>query len=93
MERVGVRELKSHLSSHLKRVRAGRPLVITERGRAIATISPIVSAAESPELEWARRMVEAGRAHWAGGKPQGAADAVALTTGATLADAVLEDRR
>lgn len=93
MDRVGIRELKAHLSSHLKRVRAGRPVVVTERGRAIATLSPIVAAAESPELEWARGMVEAGRAHWAGGKPHGAGESVTLTSGPTLSDTILEDRR
>lgn len=93
MDRVGIRELKSHLSSHLKRVRAGRPVMVTERGRAIATLTPIATAAEPPELEWARRMVETGRAQWAGGKPQGAGESVTLTSGPTLSDTVLEDRR
>ncbi|NUR56970.1 MAG: type II toxin-antitoxin system prevent-host-death family antitoxin, partial [Acidobacteria bacterium] len=41
MNTVGIRELKAQLSRHLKRVRAGARLVITERGRAIASIQPV----------------------------------------------------
>lgn len=38
---VGVRELKNNLSRYLARVSAGDELVVTDRGRAIAKISPI----------------------------------------------------
>ena len=38
METVGIRELKTHLSRHLKRVRSGTRLLVTEHGRSIATI-------------------------------------------------------
>ena len=41
MDTVGIRELKAHLSRHLKRVRAGRRLLVTERGRIIASIHPV----------------------------------------------------
>jgi prevent-host-death family protein len=40
VETVGIRELKAHPSRHLKRVRSGVHLLVTERGRPIATISP-----------------------------------------------------
>ncbi len=36
METDGIRELKAHLSRHLKRVRSGARLVVTARGRSIA---------------------------------------------------------
>src|SRR5437764_4070453 len=66
MEKVGIRELKTHLSRHLKKVRSGKRLLITERGRTIATISPV----DAPRaLDWAYRMVAEGRAQWNGGKP------------------------
>lgn len=38
---VGVRELKQHLSEHLRRVTAGEVIRITDRGVAIAILSPI----------------------------------------------------
>lgn len=37
---VGVRELKSHLSEYLGRVRAGESLVVTDRGRPVARLVP-----------------------------------------------------
>ena len=38
---VGVRELKQHLSEYLRRVTAGEVIRITDRGVAIAVLSPI----------------------------------------------------
>ena len=38
---VGVRELKQHLSEHLRRVAAGEVIRITDRGVPIAVLSPI----------------------------------------------------
>jgi len=89
METVGIRELKTHLSRHLKRVRAGVRLLVTERGRAIATINPVEMPAE---VDWAHQLVAEGHAHWNGGKPTGA-KRPAKTTGRTAASIVLEDRR
>ena len=89
MDRVGVRELKTHLSRHLKRVQAGERLLVTERGRSIATISPVNVPAD---VDWAHQLVLDGRAHWNGGKPTGA-KRPATITGKTAASMVLEDRR
>jgi prevent-host-death family protein len=38
--RVGVRELRQNLSQYLKRVKAGEGLVVTERGREVARMTP-----------------------------------------------------
>ena len=86
---VGIRELKAHLSRHLKRVRAGTRLIVTERGRPIASISPTEPAAD---LDWAHRLVAEGRAHWNGGKPAGAARPAKIA-GRTASSIVIEDRR
>ncbi|MEY3340693.1 MAG: hypothetical protein RLZZ269_604 [Actinomycetota bacterium] len=40
---VGVRELKQHLSEHLRRVAAGEVIRITDRGLPIAEIVPLVA--------------------------------------------------
>jgi prevent-host-death family protein len=89
MESVGIRELKAHLSRHLKRVRAGVQLAVTQRGRTIATISPI----ERPtDVDWAHQLVAEGRAQWNGGKPTGSARPPKLSR-KTAASVVLEDRR
>jgi prevent-host-death family protein len=89
MERVGVRELKAHLSRYLKRVRSGARLLVTERGRSIATISPVEAPAD---VGWAHQLVAEGRAHWHGGKP-GATTPVKVTGKRMASSVVLEDRR
>ncbi len=90
MNTVGIRELKTHLSRHLRRVRSGARLFVTERGRVIASIDPIESR---DRVEWARALVVAGEAQWGGGKPEGCRPPVPVRTGRTVSAAVLEDRR
>ena len=90
MDTVGIRELKANLSRHLKRVRSGTRLVVTERGQAIATIQPIETPAD---VEWAHALVASGRAQWSGGKPEGATAPVRMKGRKTVSDAVIEDRR
>ena len=89
MNSVGVRDLKNRLSHHLKRVRAGARLTVTERGRPIATLAPVE---EKDDLAWLRKMVAEGRAHWSGGKPQGSKNPP-RNIGKLLSDIVIEDRR
>lgn len=90
METVGIRELKTHLSRHLKRVQAGARLLVTQRGRSIATISPV----EAPvDLDWAHQFVADGGARWNGGKPMGAKKPVKRRGKRTASSMVLEDRR
>jgi prevent-host-death family protein len=87
---VGVRELKTHLSRHLKRVRAGERLLVTERGRPVATIEPMARPAS---VEWATAFVSEGRAAWSGGKPAGLGAAPSVGRDRSVASAVIEDRR
>lgn len=89
MDSVGIRELKANLSRHLKRVRSGARLMVTERGRSIATISPVETP---PDVDWAHRLVADGRAQWSGGKPVGSPRPARVTGDRTVSDAVLEDR-
>jgi len=86
---VGVRELKNRLSEYLRLVRTGERVMITERGRPVAVISP-------PPVTPADRRIEAmlreGVVRWGGGKPRGAARPPRIK-GASVAQAVIEDRR
>ncbi len=41
MEQVGVRELKQNASAVLRRVAAGESLIVTDRGRPVARLSPV----------------------------------------------------
>ncbi len=90
MESVGVRELKTHLSRYLKRLRSGGRLLITDRGRSIAVITPIDARADA---EWAHQLVAEGRARWNGAKPRPPTKAVRLQGQRSASSVVLEDRR
>lgn len=90
METVGIRELKANLSRHLKKVRSGVRLTVTERGRSIATIGPV----ETPiDLGWLHELIAEGRARWGGGKPSGGRKRPVIAADKTVSAAVLEDRR
>jgi prevent-host-death family protein len=89
MDTVGVRDFKTHLSRHLRRVRAGQPLLITERGRSIATVVPVDAPAN---VDWAHQLVAEGHAQWSGGKPAGASRP-GRVSGTPASSSVLEDRR
>jgi prevent-host-death family protein len=89
MTTVGVKELKDRLSEYLRRVSAGEHVVVTDRGRPVATIAPFE---ESAGARAAWRLVMSGVASWNGGKFSGLDDAP-RSRGGSVADAVLEDRR
>ncbi|MEZ5377647.1 MAG: type II toxin-antitoxin system prevent-host-death family antitoxin [Acidimicrobiales bacterium] len=38
---VGIRELKNGLSKYIDRVRAGEEVIVTDRGRPVAKLSPL----------------------------------------------------
>ncbi len=51
MVSISVSELKAKLSEQLRRVKAGEEVVVTERGRPVAVLSPVPKAkAGSAEL-------------------------------------------
>ncbi|HEV8230855.1 MAG TPA: type II toxin-antitoxin system prevent-host-death family antitoxin [Thermoanaerobaculia bacterium] len=90
MTRVGVKALKDRLSEYLRRVGNGERVVVTDRGKPIAAITPIE---EPQEVRLAWDLVRRGLASWSGGKPRGSARPPALKGGKTAAEIVLEDRR
>ena len=45
MSKVGIADLKAHLSQHLRRVRAGRTLTVVDRDSPVALIVPYDPAA------------------------------------------------
>lgn len=54
-ESVGVRELKNRLSAYLDLVKRGQEVVVTERGRPIARLTPL-----SADVDRMAALVEAG---------------------------------
>jgi prevent-host-death family protein len=58
MVKVSVSDLKARLSEHLRRVKGGEEVVVTERGRAVAVLSPVPPGlSEDAELD---ELVDAG---------------------------------
>jgi prevent-host-death family protein len=44
MTEVGIRELRNHLSRYLDRVKGGEEVTVTDRGRAVARLTPITES-------------------------------------------------
>lgn len=91
---VSIREMKNRLSKYLKLVRAGKDVVITDRGRPVARLTIVQPTAKEAEAEYIRRIlalpwVQPGN----GGKVKGAKHPIRLRPGdKTAAEMVLEDR-
>jgi len=83
---VGIKELKTKLSSYVDRVRHGEEVVITEHGKEVALVIPI-----SRERKALKSLIDSGKAKWSGGKPEGL-DNVKMR-GKSLSKTVLEERR
>lgn len=90
MATTGVRALKAKLSEYLKRAKAGERVTVTDRGRPIAILGP---AASEPSLVRLEALLSTGLAHWGGGKPRGAKRLARAVRGASVARAIIEDRR
>lgn len=87
-DEVSVRELKTHLSDYLRRVREGESLVVTSRRRPLARLTPVPQPG-THELAWVGALQDV---RWAGGKPRGGRRRPVIS-GKTAAARVLEDRR
>ncbi len=82
---MGVRALRDHLSQCLERVKAGDEIVITDRGRAIARITPIGGERTIDRLVAAGIVTPAARSSRARPRP--------VTADGTVSDLVAEQRR
>jgi antitoxin (DNA-binding transcriptional repressor) of toxin-antitoxin stability system len=100
MKTVGIRDLKTHLSAHLRDVERGDVVLVTDRGRVVAELRPpgAASAALTPAAMARQRLVDAGLLRpaaapgtpgWSGPLPR------LLKSGSArdLLDADREDRR
>lgn len=86
---AGVRELKTHLSAYLRRVREGETITITDRGDPVGRIVPIEESLE----DRLKALADAGVIDW-NGKPLPRRSPVAQNRGDRLvSDIVSEDRR
>ena len=60
MERVGIREMRQHLSRYVQRARAGESFVITDRGSEIAQLVPAPTRASPVDRLVAERHARRG---------------------------------
>ncbi len=88
---IGIRELKEQLSGHIREVKGGATLVITERGKPVARLLPIAPAETSVE-EKLHRLVEAGVISWSGRKLAADVPAIPVRGSKTVAEMLIEDR-
>jgi prevent-host-death family protein len=49
--KMGLREANQNFSKAIKAIKSGKAIILTERGKPIATITPILNANESDELQ------------------------------------------
>lgn len=85
-----MRDLKNRTSELLRRVRASEHLLVTDRGRPIAEITPVRPERLRPEVRLARLP---GRGEITLPKGRGLADIVPLRRrGRPVAETLLEDR-
>ena len=89
MQTIGIRELKTNLSRYLARVKAGERIIVTDRAKEIAIISPFGYQSEDEKL---LRLMERGIAQWSGGKPKGLTFGI-KSKGGKVSQIVLEERR
>lgn len=90
---VGIRELKTHLSQYIKRVKSGEMIVITEHGKPVGRIVPHVEYSLEEKLLALR---DSGFLIWEGeglpAKLEPYEPAEKLRDDILLSDLVLEDR-
>jgi prevent-host-death family protein len=93
MSTVGVKELKNRLTQYLRRTKQGEEVVVTERGKPIAVIQPIQSAAPVVSLQ-ARlaKLAAQGLVTLPTRKPLRKVRMVKVS-GPPISRAILEDRR
>jgi prevent-host-death family protein len=89
LETVGVRELKLNLSRYLRKVKEGERIMVTDRNKEVAVITPARAASLEDKL---LQMVGQGLVQWTGEKPEGIKRRVVSRKGSVSA-AVIEDRR
>ena len=63
--KVGIRELKAHLSHYVRLAREGGRVVVTDRGEEVAELRAITPA--HPGL---KELIDSGMVSWSGGKPE-----------------------
>jgi prevent-host-death family protein len=88
--KLGLREANQHFSKAMKAVRAGKEVILTERGQPIAVIKPLGSELESEAA--LRRMADDGLVTLPVRKGVLPRFAPAPISGGTLSRTIIDDR-
>lgn len=86
---IGIRELKTHLSALLRRVKRGESLTVTDRGTPVARIVP----ARVSSRDAMAALQEAGLVEWSGEKFSPQEPRAVVKNRRSVSDLLLEDRR
>ena len=89
MGSVGVRALKAGLSEFLKRVQRGESITVTDRGRPVAILCPLIDDSLSAVLS---AMVADGSANWSGGAPRFPTNPRPNKSEQLVSETILEER-
>ncbi len=87
---VGAREFKTRLGTYLRQVREGRTLTITDRGRPVATVTPVDMTGQSIEARLERLRAEG--VVTGTGKPLSRVHNPVDLKGRPLSEIIIEDR-
>lgn len=90
MVTVGARELKTRLGTYLRRVREGSVILVTERGRPVAELRPLPTAA-SDEQEKLLELAARGLVTLGTGRLSPSIEPIPLR-GGSVADTIVEER-
>jgi prevent-host-death family protein len=85
---IGIREFKEQLSGHIREVKKGSTLVITERGKPVARLMPVAADLDDK----LQQMLDSGMASWNGQKPPSEGFRASVKGPKTVAELLLEDR-
>lgn len=62
--KVGIRELRQNLSVHIRKVKAGESLEVTERGEPVALLTPLPERMSLRDRLIAEGKLRPGRGNW-----------------------------
>ena len=89
MSIVGIRDMKTHLSRYIRRVKKGEAILISDHGDEVAMLVP-APCRPGDAAYW--RLVQEGKMLWAGGTPLGSRRPLHLK-GKPFSQRLLEDRQ
>jgi len=93
MSTVGIKELKNRLTQYIRRTKQGEEIVVTERGKPVAVLTPIGAASRVETLEAKlARLAARGVVTLPMGKPAKRVRRIEVS-GRPVSETVVQDRR